>query len=159
MKVDIVEKKSFAVIGKLGQGYADQGSQWIPPLWEATNKNFHEIEGLAKYDQEGNMVGSWGAMSDIDDSFHRWSDQGKYLAGCEADLTAVAPEGWTKWVIPSYRFLVVKCNRETYGQIFQTVINSYMPDNNYELAGAVHEFYLPKEKDGSLYLFFPIQKL
>lgn len=159
MKIELLEKKSFAVIGKLGQGYSDQGSVWIPPLWEAARKSFSEIAALVKYGREGKIAGTWGAMSDIDDSFNRWGRQGKYLAGCEAADDAAAPDGWTKWIIPSYRYLVAECNNESYGQVFQAVIESYMPEHSYELAGAVHEFYPPEEKEGSLYLYFPVQRL
>lgn len=159
MIVDVLEKQSFSVIGKLGQGNSSQGSLWIPPLWQAANGNFHEIAELAKKDEDDNMVGIWGAMSDIDESFHRWSNQGKYLAGCEVIDGAVAPEGWTKWTIPSYKFLVVKCSQEEYGSIFNNMINSYLPEHNYQLVGAVHEYYSPQESDGSFYLYFPIERL
>lgn len=159
MTVEILDKQSFSVIGKLGQGNSNQGSTWVPPLWEAANGNFGEIEKLAKRDESGNIVGIWGAMSNIDDSFNRWSSQGKYLAGCEVIDGATAPEGWTKWIIPSYKFLVVKCNQESYEYIFNHMINEYMPEHHYKLAGAVHEFFQPQENDGGLYLYFPIEKL
>ena len=34
MTTDIVCKEKFSVIGKLGEGDATKGSDWIPHLWE-----------------------------------------------------------------------------------------------------------------------------
>ena len=159
MRVDVIIKMSFAVIGKLGQGYSEKGVEWIPPLWKEANSNFAEISSLAKKDENENLVGFWGAMSDTDDSFNRWSEQGKYLAGCEVVDKATPPENWTKWMIPSYKYLVVKCTQETYAKIFNDMIEQYFPDNNHQLVGAVHEYYDPQESDGGLYLYFPIERL
>lgn len=159
MNVETIVKKSFSVIGKEGQGNSNESSEWIPPLWKSANANFGEIANLAKKDDNGNMVGIWGAMSDIDDSFSRWSSKGKYLAGCEVNADSIAPQNWTKWVIPSYKYLVVKCTQESYAQTFAEMINDYIPNNNYDLVGAVHEFYNPQDNDGSVYLYFPIEKL
>ena len=49
-------------------------------------------------------------MSDIDNNFLPWDWQGKYLAGCEVKEDSEAPEGWTKWVLPAFKYLSVKCN-------------------------------------------------
>lgn len=93
MSVRIEHKESFTVIGKLGQGLAIEGPMWIPTLWQEANYNFNEIQTLAKIDNAGNLVGLWGAMSDINEGFERWTDQGKYLAGCEVLDNSVAPVG------------------------------------------------------------------
>ena len=107
--VDIIEKQQFSVIGKLGKGLAIEGPKWIPPLWQEANSNFAEISNLAKLDAEGNIIGIWGAMSDVDEKFERWKEEGKYLAGCEVTDDAIAPNGWTKWVIPAFKYVVTKC--------------------------------------------------
>jgi predicted transcriptional regulator YdeE len=159
MEVIIVEKKSFTVIGKEGQGSASDSLNWIPPLWQAANGNFGEIRSLAKLDESGQIAGIWGAMSDIEGKFERWSDSGKYLAGCEVVDDAVAPGGWTKWVVPSYRYVAVKCTMDTYGEVFNKALNEYMPQNNYKLAGAVHEFNPPTAANGEMYIYFPIEKI
>lgn len=158
MEIKLIEKQSFAVIGKLGQGMANEGPDWIPPLWQEANGSFNEIESLAKRDDAGNMVGIWGAMSDINDKFERWSEQGKYLAGCEAMDSAKAPEGWTKWVVPSYKYAVAECTQDTYGSVFNHMVQEYLPQHEYTIVGAVHEFYDPKGTNGKLYLYFPIEK-
>lgn len=66
MDVQIIRKESFSVIGKVGQGPANLGREWIPPLWEKANGNFGEISSLAKYDEACKIVGIWGLMSDVD---------------------------------------------------------------------------------------------
>lgn len=159
MKVDFIEKPSITVIGKLGQGKSDQGSVWVPPLWEVAHQNFHDITNLVKRDENGNPIGAWGAMSDVDNSFNPWSDQGQYLAGFEVEDDASAPVGWEKWVIPPYTYAVVKCSMENYGEAFNEILGRYFPENNLELVGAVHEFYSPQESNGDLYLYFPIKKM
>ena len=159
MDVKIIEKRSFTVIGKEGQGMATKSREWIPLLWQAANGNFSEIRSLAKLDESGQIVGIWGAMSDVEGKFDRWSEKGKYLAGCEVVDEAIAPAGWTKWVIPSYRYVAAKCTLDTYGEVFQNTLNEYLPQNNYSIAGAVHEYYDPNAVNGELYLFFPIEKI
>lgn len=157
--VAIVEKEQFSVIGKLGQGLANEGPKWIPPLWQEANSNFVEISNLAKLDSEGNIVGIWGAMSDVDDNFERWKDEGKYLAGCEVIDDAIAPDLWTKWVIPAFKYVVVKCLQDTYNETFRQIISDYLPLNNFKIVGAIQEYYNPKDNNGELSLFFPIEKM
>lgn len=159
MSIHIEEKNSFAVIGKVGQGLAAESHHWIPAIWKEANHKFKEIQHLAKKDKEGNIVGIWGAMSDISGRFERWTDQGKYLAGCEVEENSTAPSGWTKWIIPSYKYAVIKCNQSTYQDKFIYMIHEYLPDNNYSIVAAVQEYYNPLETNGDLYLFFPIEKL
>ncbi|QJD82912.1 GyrI-like domain-containing protein [Cohnella herbarum] len=158
MSAFLEKKGSFAVIGKLGQGFAADSQDWIYPLWQEANNNFEEIRTLAKTDAEGNIVGLWGAMSDLSESFKRWTDQGKYLAGCEVLENSIAPIGWTKWIVPSYKFAVMKCSQSTYQEIFNYMINDYLPTNQYTIVGAIHEFYNPVEANEELYLYFPIEE-
>lgn len=66
-------------------------------------------------------------MSDIDEKFEPWKEEGKYLAGCEVIDKAIAPIGWTKWVIPSYKYAIVKCTQNTYGDTFNHMIKEYLP--------------------------------
>jgi len=156
MEVKIVTKDAFTVIGKLGQGPAGTGQQWIQPLWAAADANFSEIASLAKLDEQGKVLGLWGAMSDVDETFAPWGDEGKYLASAEAKADAEAPEGWTKWVIPAATYAVVCCTLETYGETFGYMMKAYLPENGYHLAGAVHEFY-PEPGGKKIYLYFPIK--
>ncbi|WP_378107782.1 GyrI-like domain-containing protein [Cohnella cellulosilytica] len=159
MNVHFEDKKSFTVIGKVGQGLSAESHNWIPAIWQEANNKFEEIRNLAKTDREGNIVGIWGAMSDLSESFERWTDQGKYLAGCEVLDNSAAPNGWTKWIIPPYKYAVIKCNQNTYQEKFKHMIHEFLPDHNYSIVGAVHEFYNPVETNGNLYLYFPIEKL
>ena len=70
--------------------------------------------------------------------------------------TKEAPEGWTKWTIPSYEYFSVKVENGTQ-DIFHAVIK-YIEESNFQLAGAVHDFICPEE-NGQLYMFFPIRRL
>ena len=102
-------KKAFVVIGK--EGSTLDGEGFIQKLWDDANGHFDEVAHLAKRDENGNLVGIWGAMSDLSHSFQPWEDgfsRGLYLAGVECVDNAEAPDGWTKWVIPGYEYLVVE---------------------------------------------------
>lgn len=154
MKIEKCIKEAFAVIGK--EGSTLEGSGFVQRLWAEANGNFGEIAHLAKKDAQGNLVGIWGAMSDLSLEFQPWEDnfsKGLYLAGVECTEDAQPPAGWTKWQIPGYEYLAVEC---TEADTFSRMIG-WLKENNIPLAGAVHDFTCPKTGKG--HMFFPIRKL
>ncbi|MCI9021364.1 MAG: GyrI-like domain-containing protein [Eubacterium sp.] len=153
MKIETCKKDSFTVIGK--EGASTDGAGFIQKLWDDANSHFGEIQHLAKKDENGNIIGIWGAMSDYSRSFQPWEDfkQGLYLVGAECRDDAKAPDGWTKWVIPGYEYLYVERENDS---VFPKVLQ-YLEDNHIALAGAVHDFICPQT--GKEYMFFPIKKL
>jgi len=155
-KIKIINKPSFCVIGKLGQGPSDSGPEWIMPLWDEANSKFNEISSLVKYDDTGKIAGMWGLMSDIREQFKRWGTEGKYLAGCEVKDDAVAPAGWTLWRVPTRTYVTITCTQETYGEAFNFILNEYLPEKGYEVIGAIHEYYPAEAEKGTLQLYFPI---
>jgi predicted transcriptional regulator YdeE len=158
MEVKIINKPSFCVAGKLGQGSSDSGPVWIKPLWEEANSKFNEINNLAKYDESGKIAGIWGLMSDINEQFKRWGTEGKYLAGCEVKDETTAPLGWTLWRVPNQTYVTISCTQDTYGEAFNYILNEYLPEKEYELIGAVHEYYPVDAEQGRLQLYFPIAR-
>ena len=154
MNINKCIKESFVVIGK--EGSTNTGKGFIQNLWEDANSHFHEVEKLAKKDDKGNIVGIWGAMSDMSRSFLPWEDgftKGLYLAGVECLDAAEAPAGWTKWVIPGYEYIYVECEDEnTFSQVIK-----YMNENDITLVGAVLDFTCPEK--GKNYMFFPIRTI
>lgn len=153
MEIKKCEKQSFTVIGK--EGSTSDGAGFIQKLWDDANSHFEEVQSLAKKDENGNIGGIWGAMSDFSRSFHPWEDfsRGLYLAGVECDDGAKAPDGWTKWVIPGYEYIYVEReNDDTFSEVIK-----YLEENDIPLAGAVHDFTCPQTGKG--YMFFPIRKL
>lgn len=154
MKIEKYVKTSFAVIGK--EGSTLDGPGFIQRLWTDANGHFGEVQSLAKKDEEGNLAGIWGAMSDLSRSFRPWEDEfsrGLYLAGVECTEDAQAPEGWSKWTIPGYEYLRAECEDEN---TFSEVLD-YMRQNQIPLAGAVHDFTCPVS--GKNYMLFPIRKI
>lgn len=153
MEVNKCVKESFVVIGK--EGSTLDGEGFIQKLWDNANSHFEEIQHLAKKDENGNISGIWGAMSDFSRSFQPWEDFGKglYLAGVECNDDAQAPDGWTRWVIPGYEYIYAEReNEDTFPRVLE-----YLKDNNLPLAGAVHDFTCPQT--GKNYMFFPIGRL
>ncbi len=153
MNLEKCVKESFVVIGK--EGNTKDGNDFIQKLWEDANSHFGEVQHLAKKDNEGNIVGIWGTMSDFSRSFQPWENfsHGLYLAGVECDDEAQAPSGWEKWIIPGYEYVKVEVEGNT---TFPDTIN-YLEENHMMLVGAVHDFTCPKTEKN--YMFFPIRKL
>ena len=146
-------KEAFVVIGK--EGSTLDGAGFIQKLWNDANSHFREVEHLAKKDAKGNLVGIWGAMSDLSHAFKPWEDgfrKGLYLAGVECVEDAEPPEGWTKWTIPSYEYLVVE-NRP--GAFEETI--GHMKEKGISLVGAGHDYTDPITGTG--YMYFPIRKI
>ncbi len=148
-----ITKETFAVIGK--EGSTSDGEGFIQKLWADANSHFSEIAHLAKKDADGGIAGIWGAMSDLSRSFKPWEDgfsKGLYLAGVECMEHAEAPDGWTKWLIPGYEYIVV----ENHTGVFEDTIRQ-LNEDGISLAGAVHDYTDPAT--GKDFLYFPIKKL
>ena len=154
MNIEKIEKKTFAVMGK--EGSTLDGPGFIQNLWAEANSHFSEVSSLAKTDEQGNLAGIWGAMTDFSRNFQPWEDgfsKGFYLAGIECMDDAEPPEGWSKWIVPGFEYLRVVCDHDG---IFSEMI-AYLQANSLTLSGAVHDFTCPKT--GINYLYFPIRKL
>lgn len=154
MKIETCIKKSFIVIGK--EGATEDGPGFVQRLWAEANSRFAEVAHLAKKDENDNLVGIWGAMSDCSRSFKPWEDgfsKGLYLAGVECVDNAQPPKGWTKWVVPGFEYLRVECDRDG---VFQEMI-AYLQESNIPLVGAVHDFTCPCT--GKNYMYFPVGRL
>ena len=152
MKIETRIKDTFVVIGK--EGSTLDGHGFIQKLWSDANSHFSEVQPFAKKDENGNLVGIWGAMSDRSHSYKPWEDnfsKGLYLAGVECVDEAEAPEGWTKWTIPGHEYICAESENEN---TFSEVLD-YMRANNITLVGAVHDFTCPA--NGKNYMYFPIR--
>lgn len=148
-----VVKRTFAVIGKMGS--TADGEGFIQKLWDDANGHFDEVAHLAKRDAGGALVGIWGAMSDFSLSFRPWEDnfrRGLYLAGVECVDHAEAPDGWTRWVIPSYEYMVVEDHPGAFEAAIEQLSEAGIP-----LAGAVHERIDPAT--GRVCLYFPVREV
>lgn len=148
-----VIKEEFVVIGK--EGSTLDGEGFIQKLWNDANSHFSEVAHLVKKDANGSIVGVWGTMSDFSHSFSPWEDgfsKGLYLAGVECVDNAEAPDGWKKWTIPGYEYIVVE-NRKG---VFEETIRQ-MEDEGISLVGAVHDYTDPATGKG--YMYFPIRKV
>ena len=69
MKIEKCMKKGFCVIGK--EGSTNDGAGFVQALWQDANGHFDQVAPLAKKDEQGNLVGIWGAMSDLNRRFLR----------------------------------------------------------------------------------------
>lgn len=158
MNTIFIFKDTFSVIGKMGMGSAKNPMEWIGGIWEKANADFAQIQSIAKYDADGTLCGLWGAMSDVNERFERWSDEGKYLAGCEVTSGAVPPKGFTKWTIPAQTYVAVKTDAASYTEVWNYIINEYLPQNNLTIVAAQHERYPEAGNPNVVELYFPIAK-
>ena len=151
---------AFYVIGKMGHGSAENKDAWIPPLWAAASGNIDEIAEHIKRATSGLPSGIWAIMSDGSESFKPWDTTGgKYLAGFEAVDDSPAPEGWTKWRVPGYEYIVIETPLINYGEAFTHTIATLLPEKGLKLAGAVHERYPSPDDPSIVELFFPVRHL
>jgi len=145
-------KDAFAVIGKAGQGAANNPQEWILPLWDDANAHFTEVVALAKKSEDGTPQ-IWGAMNDAAESNKRWDEEtGKYMAGCETDVDAVPPAGWTKWVIPAQTYLIVETTMDQYGKVFGKITT----DPQIQIVATAHERYPQPRNPNVVKIWFPI---
>lgn len=154
MRIEKIVKPAFSMIGK--EGSTDSGEGFIQRLWEDANSHFQEVQPLAKVDEQGNLAGIWGAMSDFSKSFQPWEEnftKGLYLAGVECQENSEPPAGWTKWCVPGFEYLKVEVEGE---DTFPRTIE-YIKGEGLSLAGAVHDFTCPQT--GKNYMLFPIRRL
>ncbi len=153
MKIEKGMKEAFTVIGR--EGSTRDGDGFVQRLWQEANAHFDEIADLVKRDEQGTPLGFWGAMTDFSRSFQPWDhfNQGLYLAGAECRDDAEAPEGWVKWVVPGFEFLVAERESE---QTFREVLD-WMQAHDLPLAGAVQDFSCPET--GKDFMMFPIRRL
>ena len=156
VKYEIIALPIIAIIGK--EGLCTKEKNVVNDLWHQANSNFSDIADLGMKNADGSFVGFWGAMSDETLSFMPWTDgfsRGLYLAGVEADEDTAVPDGWVKWIMPARKYLVTEVQLENYGEIFEYVINSLIPDLGMKLAGAACDFTEPAT--GQNKLFFPVE--
>ncbi|MCD7896127.1 MAG: GyrI-like domain-containing protein [Planctomycetaceae bacterium] len=153
-----VEKVSaFYVIGKLGQGSVEDKDSWIPPLWAEASGNVNEIAGHVKRANSGMPSGIWAIMSDHNETFKPWdATGGKYLAGFEALDDSAPPDGWVKWRVPDYEYVVVETTLARYGEAFSHTLTTLLPEKGLALAGAVHERYPSPDDPSVVELYFPV---
>ena len=149
-----IVKPAFAVIGM--EGATTDGPAFIQALWEKANSRFGEVASLAKAYPVGSLCGIWGAMSDMSRSFLPWADgftRGLYLAGVEVRNDAQPPEGWTRWDIPGFEYVLVE--NDAPDVIPRTL--EKLAEQGLTLVGAVHDFTDPATGKG--YMCFPIRRL
>ena len=154
MEIKTVRKPSFTVIGK--EGSSDMGEGFVQALWLDASTNFAEIAHLASKKENGGFAGYWGAMTSFARDFSPWEDgyaRGLYLAGAECENDAEPPEGWVKWVVPGFEYVVVE--REDDGSFKKGL--AYLEQNGLSLAGAQQDFVDPDT--GANCLYFPIRRL
>lgn len=157
MEIQRCTMDAFSVIGK--EGSTEDGRDFVDALWKDANSHFDEVSHLALKDENGNLLGVWGLMSDFSRTFKPWQDKfskGLYLAGVQVAKEAEAPLNWVKWDVPAFEYLYAKVENDYRGTL--TYVLEYMKQNNIELAGAVFDYICSEEK-GQMYLFFPIKRL
>lgn len=109
VKIMIIEKckkESFVVIGK--EGSTSDGEEFIQKLWDDANSHFGEIQHLAKKDENGNLVGIWGAMSDfsVPLSFGRTSARDFILLERSASMARKFPRDGQSGLFPHMNIFV-----------------------------------------------------
>ncbi|MBM7710783.1 GyrI-like domain-containing protein [Enterococcus xiangfangensis] len=154
--IDRVDLPTLFVIGKEGRGQAEEGPSWVPLLWDQLNAHFEElVECLAGQDIK--ELHLWGLMSDGDHWLEPWQQEGRYLAGVQVPEDTQVPEGWVGWKLPPMSYLTVKASAEKIEEATNLMLGEIFPLEKLELAGAIHEHYLPHFAEGEVELYFPFK--
>ena len=154
MTLERVEKEAFAVIGL--EGSTEEGSGFVQRLWAEANARFPEMEPLALRDENGCLLGVWGAMTDPSLSFRPWTEgftRGLYLAGAECPADAQPPSGWTKWQVPGFEYLVFPGG----GPEAFSLALAYLRGNGLSLCGAQQDH--TDAATGQNEMYFPVRRL
>ncbi|MBU5363973.1 GyrI-like domain-containing protein [Enterococcus devriesei] len=154
--VDRVDLPPLVVIGKEGRGLAEEGSSWVPLLWDQMNTHFEEIVGLLA-GQEMEDLHLWGLMSDGAHWLEPWQEEGRYLAGVQVPKDAETPAGWSRWELPAMSYLTLKASAEKIEDATNLMLGEIFPLEKLELAGAIQEHYLPHFAEGEVELYFPFK--
>lgn len=147
----------FTVIGKEGKGLAEDGGSWVPPLWDLANEHFEELTAVIP-EEALTEINLWGLMSDEESWLAPWRKTGRYLAGIQVPADIKPPKDWQQWKIPEMEYLAVKTNAENLNDMTEKILTEIFPKNDYELAAAIQEHYLPDFEEGEVELFFPIKR-
>ena len=151
--IELLQKDAFCVIGKPGS--SEDGADFVQKLWQEANGHFSEVEHLAKRDEQGQLAGVWGVMTNFGMEFLPWEEdfsKGLYMAGIEAEWHAPAPKGWKKWIVPGFTYWKVKAEGS---DTFRETL-AVMEQQNQRLAGAVQDFTDPRT--GENYMLFPVER-
>ena len=150
--IEVIQKDAFCVIGKPGS--TNDGPDFIQKLWQDANGHFSAVEHLAKRDDEGNLLGVWGVMTNFNMEFLPWEEnfsKGLYMAGVEVERDALPPKGWKKWIVPGFTYWKVKAEGP---ETFRDTL-AVMEKKQQRLVAAVQDFTDPKT--GENYMLFPVE--
>lgn len=153
--VERINYPAFTVIGKVGEGLAEDGASWVPPLWQLTNEHFEELGAVVPV-SEMTELHLWGLMSDTSSWLAPWQEVGRYLAGLEVPSDTPTPADWTRWEIPAMEYLTVKTDEAGLAATMESVFTELMPTMEVELVAAVQEYYEADFGPGEVVLYFPI---
>ena len=145
---------TFWVMGR--EGSTEEGEGLVRRLWDEAQARFSEIEPLILHDASGRPAGVWGCMSSMDRRFAPWEEgftRGLYLAGAECPADAQPPEGWTKWQVPGFEYLVFPGG----GPEAFSLAMAYLRGNGMSLCGAQQDHTNPVT--GQNEMFFPVRRL
>jgi predicted transcriptional regulator YdeE len=155
MELRVEERRAFTVIGRQGQGPTRFSQTWIRPLWRDLDRELDAVVHLARRGVNGEVLGMWGLMSDQTRYLAPWGDEGRYLAGIEANPGTSPPKGWALWSVPEQVYLVAACLRGEYQETYERVMRDLYRNEKYRLAGAAFEYY-PAGMGDRLELFVPV---
>ena len=149
-------KDSFAVIGKAGQCSAANFEEWSNPLWVQFENGLMEIENIVRKNAAGKPL-VWSALNDNSNNFKRWGeagfdDSGKFMAACEADVDAVAPVGWEKWIIPAQTYMVFRSTAEEGEGLYASVVK----EHGEKIIGVGHAFFPEYGNDELVEWYIPV---
>ena len=152
MEPKIVSKPAFSVAGMLYHGKMGPSAD-IPQLWNVFGPRMHTIPHVVHPE-----VG-FGMM----DHFDEKTGEFDYVAACEVEPGAAAPEGMVRWDVPAQTYAVFTTTLQQIGAIFDEINNRWLPASGYSHAMSPEfEWYGPSfdpaNPNSEMEIYIPISK-
>lgn len=148
-----VKKNAFSIIGKESAFTQEDSCEEKAPVLAYVKEHAKAVESSAKKNKSGAIEGFW-----VFELKSGVPEEGRYIAGIESERGAPVAKGWKQYDIAQQKYFMIQCDIDDSGHFYDRMVNGFIPNLGYELAGSVLEFYPASNIANTVYLYFPIKK-
>lgn len=152
MEPKIVSKPGFTVTGMLQRGKMGAANT-IPQLWTQFGPRMHTIPQVVHPEV------CYGLMDHYDEQTGEFD----YVAACEVESNAAAPDDMVRWEVPAQTYAVFTTTLPQVGAAFDEIYQRWLPASGYRHA-ASPEFecygptFDPANPSAEMEIYIPISK-
>ena len=122
MGIEEITLPAIDIVGHYAQGRVDSYKHWTSKVWQACVEDFLSVSRIIKRNGM-NVAGVWGLRRNKLTEWTTWGqDLGAYMVGFELkEPINEIPEGWIRWQVPSYKYIVAKTSKENYDKVYEYI--------------------------------------